>query len=80
MRPFVFFCDFFAFIAPLAQLDRVPVFGTGGSGSNPARGIFFEKFATQAGKLLFENFFKSIFQFYSAQKIRLSADFYFGRN
>ena len=24
--------------APLAQLDRVPVFGTGGSGSNPARG------------------------------------------
>ena len=25
--------------APLAQLDRVPVFGTGGSGSNPARGI-----------------------------------------
>ena len=41
MRPFVFFCDFFAFIAPLAQLDRVPVFGTGGSGSNPARGIFY---------------------------------------
>lgn len=27
--------------APLAQLDRVPVFGTGGSGSNPARGRFF---------------------------------------
>lgn len=26
--------------APLAQLDRVPVFGTGGSGSNPARGRF----------------------------------------
>ena len=41
MRLFVFFCDFFVFIAPLAQLDRVPVFGTGGSGSNPARGIFF---------------------------------------
>lgn len=27
-----------SFDAPLAQLDRVPVFGTGGSGSNPARG------------------------------------------
>lgn len=40
MRLFLLFCDFFAFIAPLAQLDRVPVFGTGGSGSNPARGIF----------------------------------------
>lgn len=32
---------FFDFYAPLAQLDRVPVFGTGGSGSNPARGKFF---------------------------------------
>ena len=25
--------------APLAQLDRVPVFGTGGEGSSPSRGI-----------------------------------------
>ncbi len=41
MRSFVFFCDFFVFIAPLAQLDRVPVFGTGGMGSNPMRGKFF---------------------------------------
>lgn len=27
--------------APLAQLDRVPVFGTDGVGSNPSRGIDF---------------------------------------
>ena len=27
--------------APLAQLDRVPVFGTGGMGSNPMRGRVF---------------------------------------
>ena len=44
MRLFLHFCDFCDFVifyAPLAQLDRVPVFGTGGSGSNPARGKFF---------------------------------------
>ena len=74
MRSFVFFCDFFVFIAPLAQLDRVPVFGTGGSGSNPARGKFF--FAICFDALLIGNVTPIYFLRLSHKKSALLSGFF----